>query len=63
MSVPLQILPGVARGSYSLGYVLSRKNFRDPRFGPSLDYKEASWLLKNEQILNQRDRREGLVQL
>jgi hypothetical protein len=57
----LQLIAGATPKTYSIGYALSGKMFRDQRFSPLLDYKEATWLLRNEQILNERDRREGLV--
>ncbi len=63
MSALLQIISGLKPRTHSLGYVLSGKAFLDPRFGPSLHFKEAEWLLRNEQILGERDRREGLVVL
>lgn len=60
---PLKLIPGTLPSTFSLGYILSGKPFRDSRFGPALHHKEAIWLLRNEWTQVEVERKQGLVTL
>lgn len=49
MTTPLAILPGAAKGFFTIGYVVEGMELRDTRHSPWLKMYEAVWLLHNAQ--------------
>lgn len=53
----LSIIAGSLHGTFTLGQRIGGGlELRDSRFGPALHYREAEWLLKNEEGVELRER-------